>query len=138
MFERFKDPAFLEEYRTSAKYEKIRSQYKTLYEQVNIVPMPITFSKLRMFSECGDRGQFEQAYNQHFDKLVMCAYMAIIYGEERYIRELEDCLYDVLSVYCWALSAHIPDLNEENYYELDLASTAHGVTLAIIYKLLGD
>lgn len=138
MFEKFSDPKFLEEYRTSAKYEKIRNQYKELYEKVNIVPLPITFSKLRMFSECGERGQFEEAYNQHFDKLVMCAYMAIIYEDEKYLRELEDCLYDVLSVYVWALSAHIPDINEENYYELDLGSTAQGVNLAIIYKLLGD
>ena len=138
MLEKFADPSFLEEYRTLPKYEKIRTRYLELYERVNVVPMPITFSKLRMFSECGDRQQFEQAYNQHFDKLVMCAYMAIIYGEEKHIRELEDCLYDVLSIYVWALSAHIPDLNEENYYELDLASTAHSVTLAIVYKLLGD
>ena len=138
MLEKFLDSSFLEEYKTSLRYEKIRSQYQAEYERVNIVPMPITFSKLRMFSECGDRRQFEEAYNQHFDKLVMCAYMAIIYGDEKYIRELEDCLYDVLSVYCWALSAHIPDLAEENYYELDLSSTTQSVTLAIIYKLLGD
>ena len=138
MFEKFSDSAFLEEYRTSPKYEDIRKMYKDHYDKVNIVPMPITFSKLRMFSECGERAQFEEAYNQHFDKLVACAYMAIIYGEDKYIRELEDCLYDVLSVYVWALSAHIPDINEENYYELDLGSTAQGVTLALIYRLLGD
>ncbi|MBO5262567.1 MAG: heparinase II/III family protein [Clostridia bacterium] len=138
MFEKFLDPVFLEEYRTSKKYEKIRTQYKELYEKANIVPMPVTFSKLRMFSECGERYEFEEAYNQHLDKLVMCAYMAIIYGDEKYIREVDDCIYDVLSIYNWALSAHIPDLNEENYYELDLASTAHGATFAIIYKLLGD
>lgn len=138
MFEKFLDPAFLEEYKASPKYEKIRNQYRELYDRLNIVPMPITFSKLRMFSECGERYQFEEAYNQHFDKLTICAYMAIIYGDDKYICELEDCLYDVLSVYCWAISAHIPDLNEENYYELDLVSTAHSVTLAIVYKLLGD
>jgi len=138
MFERFLDPVFLEEFKTSPKYEGIRAQYLELYEKYNIVPMPITFSKLRMFTECGERGQFEEAYNQHFDKLTLCAYMSIIYGDEKYIRELDDCLYDTLSVYCWALSAHIPDLSEENYYELDLSSTAHGVTFALIYKLLGD
>ena len=138
MLERFLDPIFLEEYKSSPKYEKMRTQYKELYDRLNIVPMPITFSKMRMFYECGDRSEYEEAYNQHFDKLTICAYMAIIYGEEKYIRELEDCLYDVLSIYVWALPAHIPDLNEENYYELDLASCAHGVTVAIIYRLLGD
>lgn len=138
MFEKILNPEFIEEYKTSPKYEKIRQQYLDYYNQVNITPMPITFSRLRMFSECGERYQYEEAYNQHFNKLFACGYMSIIYGEDKYIRELEDCLYDVLSIYVWALSAHIPDLNEENYYELDLASTAHGVTLAIIYKLLGD
>ena len=138
MFEKFSDPVFLNEYKTSPKYEKIRNDYLELYEKFNIVPMPVTFSKFRMFSECGERAQFEEAYNQHFNRLTMCAYMSIIYGEEKYIRELDDCLYDVLSMYVWALSAHVPDINEENYYELDLASCGHSVTLAIIYKLLGD
>ena len=98
MLKKFTDPVFLEEYKSSPNYEKIRQQYIELYEKVNIVPMPITFSKLRMFSECGKRYEFEEAFNQHFDRLTMCAYMSLIYGEDKYVRELDDCLYDVLSI----------------------------------------
>ena len=77
MLNKFTESKFLDEYKTNPKYEKIRNQYLEYYEKVNIVPMPITFSKLRMFSECGERSKFEEAYNQHFDRLVMCAYRSV-------------------------------------------------------------
>ena len=138
MLDKFKDKSFLEEYRTLAKYEYLRNGYKKLYEQHNIVPMPILFSKLRQFSEKGERGEYEVVFNQHINKLQLCAYMAIFYEDKEYLSELEDCIYDVLNIYVWAISAHIPDINEENYYELDLVSTAIGSTFAVIYYLIGD
>ena len=138
MLDKFKSKEFLEEYRTLPKYEYIRNGYKKLYEEHNIVPMPILFSKLRKFSEAGERGEYEVVFNQHINKLQLCAYMAIFYEDKKYLEELEDCIYDVLNMYVWALSAHIPDINEENYYELDLASCAIGSTFAVIYYLIGD
>ena len=138
MLDKFKSKEFLEEFRSSPKYEYLRNGYNRLYEQYNIIPMPYLFSKLRKFSEEGERGEFEVMFNQHINKLHLCAYKAIFYEDKEYLTELEDCIYDVLNMYVWALSAHIPDINEENYYELDLASTAIGSTFAVIYYLIGD
>lgn len=137
MLERFKNPEFIRDYLENPKYEELRTQYKALYDEHNIVPMPILFSKLRKFSECGERGSYEVVFNQHINKLQITAYMAIFYGD-KYLSELEDCIYDVLNMYVWALNAHIPDINEENYYELDLASSAIGSTFAVIKCLIGD
>ncbi|MBQ8566575.1 MAG: heparinase II/III family protein [Clostridia bacterium] len=95
------------------------------------------FSKFRLFAEKGERNLYEYAFNQHVDALTLHAFNTIVYGDE-HLSKLEDALYDVLSIYVWALPAHVPDINEENYYELDLASTALGATIATIDCLLGD
>ena len=136
MLDKFKNPEFIRDYLENPKFEEIRAEYKRLYEESNIVPMPILFSKLRKFSECGERYSYEAVYNQHINKLQLTAYMAIFYGDE-YLSDLEDCIYDVLNIYVWAISAHIPDINEENYYELDLVSTALGSSFAVIDYLIG-
>ncbi len=137
MFDKFLDPVFLNEYKTSKKYEEIREAYLGFYNKSNVELKALLFSKFRMFAEVGERNAYENSYNEHMNKLLGTAYMSLIYGDEKYIRELEDCLYDILSVYVWALPAHIPDINSENYYELDLASCTLGSTLALIYHLLG-
>ena len=138
MLDKFKSEAFLKEYRESEKYAPLREEYKKLYEEtVFDEPLMVKFSKFRMFAEKGERNLYEFALNQHLASLNLNAYMAIFYGGE-YISKLEDSLYDVLSIYVWAIHAHIPDINEENYYELDLCSTAVGSTIAIIDLLLGD
>lgn len=138
MLDKFKNPEFLKEYRESEKYAPIRAQYEKLYaEKVVDEPLMLKFSKFRMFAEKGERNLYEFALNQHIDSLVLNAYMALIYGGE-YISKLEDNLYDVLSMYVWAIHAHVPDINEENYYELDLCSTALGSTIATIDYLMGD
>ncbi len=137
MLEQFLDNEFLEEYRTSDKYKEVREAYLKLYNEYNKDLYALSFSKFRKFSEIGERGSFEEEWNSHNRKLHICAYMALIYGGE-YLCQLEDCLYDMLSIYVWALPAHIPDINEENYYELDLCSTTVSSTIALIYHLLGD
>ncbi|MBQ7906362.1 MAG: heparinase II/III family protein [Clostridia bacterium] len=137
MFDKFKDPKFIEEYRTSPKYEELRSKYLEYYNIKNKPLSILEFSKIRKFSEIGERSSYEVDHSDHIRKLIACAYMALFYGED-YIRDLDDCIYDVLSIYCWALPAHVPDITEENYYELDLCSTAMGTTLALIYHLMGD
>ncbi len=138
MFEKFKDPEFIKEIRESEKYAPVRAQYEKMYnEKVVDEPLMLKFSKFRLFAEKGERNLYEYALNQHIDKLSLNAYMALIYGG-KYISELEDALYDVLSIYVWAIHAHVPDIKEENYYELDLCSTALGSTIATIDLLLGD
>ncbi|MBQ8840841.1 MAG: heparinase II/III family protein [Clostridia bacterium] len=137
MFEEFLNTDFLREYRESDKYESIRGAYLELYEKHNKELKTLSFSKIRRFSELGERYSYEKDWNEHYYKLHICAYMAIIYGGE-YLGQLEDCIYDMLSIYTWALPAHVPDINEENYYELDLCSTALSSSLALIYHLLGD
>ncbi len=138
MFEKFKDEAFLKEYRESDKYALLREQYEKRYQERNFdEPLMLKFSKFRLFAEKGERNLYEFALNQHIDTLYMNAYKALFWGGE-YISKLEDALYDVLSMYVWAIHAHVPDINEENYYELDLSSTAVGSAIAIIDYLMGD
>ena len=138
MFERFKKPQFIKELRESPKYAAIREEYKRIYDaQVVDEPLNLKFSKFRMFAEQGERDTYENALNQHIYALNLNAYMALIY-EGEYISKLEDALYDVLSMYVWAIHAHVPDINEENYYELDLCSTAVGATIATIDCIFGD
>ena len=138
MFERFKKPQFIKELRESPKYAAIREEYKRIYDaQVVDEPPNLKFSKFRMFAEQGERDTYENALNQHIHALNLNAYMALIY-EGEYISKLEDALYDVLSMYVWAIHAHVPDINEENYYELDLCSTAVGATIATIDYIFGD
>ncbi|MBQ8393557.1 MAG: heparinase II/III family protein [Clostridia bacterium] len=138
MFDKIKDPVFIKEVRESEKYALLRKRYKEHCERtIKAEPLNCKFSKFRLFAEKGERNLYEYAFNQHVDTLTLHAMNTIIYGDE-HLSSLEDALYDVLSIYVWALPAHIPDINEENYYELDLASTAVGSTLATIDYLLGD
>ncbi|MBO5374278.1 MAG: heparinase II/III family protein [Clostridia bacterium] len=138
MLEKFKDEAFLKEYRESEKYKLLREQFEKMYaERTFDEPLMLKFSKFRMFAEKGERNLYEFALNQHIDTLHMNAYKALFWGGE-YISRLEDALYDVLSIYVWAIHAHVPDINEENYYELDLCSTALASAIAMIDYLMGD
>ena len=138
MFEKFKNPEFIKELKESPKYASVREEYKKIYDnQVVDEPLNLKFSKFRMFAEQGDREAYETALNQHVHALALNAYMALIY-EGEYISKLEDSLYDVLSMYVWAIHAHVPDINEENYYELDLCSTALGATIATIDYIFAD
>ena len=138
MLEKFKSPEFIKELRESPKYEKARKKYEELYkERVKEEPLNLKFSKFRLFAEKGERNLYEFALNQHIDTLVLNAYMALLY-EGEYISRLEDALYDVLSIYVWAIHAHVPDITVENYYELDLCSTALGATIATIDYIFGD
>ena len=138
MFSKIKDPAFIKRVSESDDYANLRERYEEVCKNtIKDEPLNIKFSKFRLFAEKGERNLYEYAFNQHVDKLTLYAYKTLIYGDE-YLYDLEDALYDVLSIYVWALPAHVPDINEENYYELDLASTAIGATVATIDYLLGD
>lgn len=138
MFNKIKDPVFIKELRENKRYAELLRRYDEACERViKDEPLSCKFSKFRLFAEKGERNLYEYAFNQHVDKLVLYAFKTIIYGDE-YLSELEDALYDVLSIYVWAIPAHIPDINEENYYELDLTSTSVGSTVATIDYLLGD
>ncbi|MBQ7353651.1 MAG: heparinase II/III family protein [Clostridia bacterium] len=137
MFEKFKDPKFLEEYRHSDRYKDVRDAYLEHYNKYNKELKSLLFSKFREFSEIGTRGAYEAMWNDHIHKLHSLAYMTIFMGDS-YLYDLEDCIYDILSAYVWALPAHVPDINEENYYELDLGSTSTACTLALIHYLLKD
>lgn len=138
MFEKIKDPVFIKEVREGEKYALLRKKYKEHCEKtIKDEPLMCKFSKFRLFAEKGERNLYEYAFNQHVDALTIHAFNTIVYGDE-HLSKLEDALYDVLSIYVWALPAHVPDINEENYYELDLASTALGATIATIDCLLGD
>lgn len=138
MFEKIKDPVFIKEVREGEKYALLRKKYKEHCEKtIKDEPLMCKFSKFRLFAEKGERNLYEYAFNQHVDALTLHAFNTIVYGDE-HLSKLEDALYDVLSIYVWALPAHVPDINEENYYELDLASTALGATIATIDCLLGD
>lgn len=138
MFDKIKDPVFINEVREGEKYAILRQKYRDYCKNtIKDEPLNCKFSKFRLFAEKGERNLYEYAFNQHIDALTLHALNTIIYGDE-HLSALEDALYDVLSLYVWALPAHIPDINEENYYELDLASTAIGATIATIDYLLGD
>ena len=138
MFSKIKDPAFIKQVSEGDDYANLRERYEEVCKNtIKDEPLNIKFSKFRLFAEKGERNLYEYAFNQHVDKLTLYAYKTLIYGDE-YLYDLEDALYDVLSIYVWALPAHVPDINEENYYELDLASTAIGATVATIDYLLGD
>ena len=138
MFEKIKDPVFIKEVREGEKYALLRKKYKEHCEKtIKEEPLMCKFSKFRLFAEKGERNLYEYAFNQHVDALTLHAFNTIVYGDE-HLSKLEDALYDVLSIYVWALPAHVPDINEENYYELDLTSTALGATIATIDCLLGD
>ena len=138
MFSKIKDPAFIKRVSEGDDYANLRERYEEVCKNtIKDEPLNIKFSKFRLFAEKGERNLYEYAFNQHVDKLTLYAYKTLIYGDE-YLYDLEDALYDVLSIYVWALPAHVPDINEENYYELDLASTAIGATVATIDYLLGD
>ena len=138
MFSKIKDPAFIKQVSEGDDYANLRERYEEVCKNtIKDEPLNIKFSKFRLFAENGERNLYEYAFNQHVDKLTLYAYKTLIYGDE-YLYDLEDALYDVLSIYVWALPAHVPDINEENYYELDLASTAIGATVATIDYLLGD
>ena len=138
MFSKIKDPAFIKQVSEGDDYANLRERYEEVCKNtIKDEPLNIKFSKFRLFAEKGERNLYEYAFNQHVDKLTLYAYKTLIYGDE-YLYDLEDALYDVLSIYVWALPAHVPDINEENYYELDLASTAIGATVATIDYLLED
>ena len=138
MFDKIKDPVFINEVREGEKYAILRQKYRDYCKNtIKDEPLNCKFSKFRLFAEKGERNLYEYALNQHLDALTLHAFNTIIYGDE-HLPKLEDALYDVLSLYVWALPAHVPDINEENYYELDLVSTAVGATMATIDYLLGD
>ena len=138
MFDKIKDPVFINEVKEGEKYAILRQKYRDYCKNtIKDEPLNCKFSKFRLFAEKGERNLYEYALNQHLDALTLHAFNTIIYGDE-HLPKLEDALYDVLSLYVWALPAHVPDINEENYYELDLVSTAVGATIATIDYLIGN
>ena len=98
MFDKIRDPEFIKRVRTSKEYAPLREKYEKTYSLlVKDEPLSCKFSKFRLFAEKGERNLYEQAFNQHVDKLGLSAYRAIIYGDE-YLPDLEDALYDIFQV----------------------------------------
>lgn len=118
----------------------------TAEEMIDEPIIAISFSKFRLFAETGDRGSFETSapggYFNHRKFLVTFGLLSWLYGEERYIKKLEDAIWAVCDEYSWSLPAHMNGQSltrlETEGHTIDLFASETGSALAEIINLVGD
>lgn len=72
-------------------------------EPINVLP----FSLFRLIDDTGNRVAYEQAYFVHRKRLIVFGLLAWLFGDEKYIREVEDAMWAICDEYTWAFPSHI-------------------------------
>lgn len=68
----------------------------------------ITFSMLKEFERSGNRLIFENAYFKRRKQLFSLVITYILENDEKYIKPIEEKLWEWCELYTWELSAHVP------------------------------
>lgn len=154
------------EARSPQRWEQIRSIHKNQLEELikigdNYFDDPIkglTYSTYRIYEETGTRKEYETLYFNRRRRLNLFAVLSLAYGEEKYLRELEDILWAICDEFSWCVPAHldtwsrvvpirenmfvergkIRGVGREHRKHIDLFSAETGFALAEILELLED
>lgn len=123
--------------------EKFISDLKARCEEYYVNPTPtLPFSEFKRFQEEGNRSGYEQHYYFRRRKLYFTFYLAWLYGTEKYISDLEDCLWAILDEYTWVIPAHLGttalDSLQEDGHIIDLFAAETAQALSEIVSCIGD
>lgn len=118
-------------------YEEIEESSNRLIDQ----EMPrLTYQLFSEYFKSGNRLAYEGLYFLRREYLLTFSLLALIDEEKKYLRRLEDVIFDMCDEYTWALPAHIgeSEWNEDARFVLDLFACETAASLAEIITLLGE
>lgn len=123
LFAEARDGSKWEEIRTSEFYKEMVEEITAQAEKFLLTPITaIPYSKYRLFSENGNRSEYQEYYFERRARLNVFAFLSMLYGEKRYIEPLEDAIWAICDEYTWCLPAHLPNGgNEASYGENAIA-----------------
>ncbi|WP_238858728.1 heparinase II/III family protein [Clostridium sp. YIM B02569] len=108
LIEKFNDRKFWQKIREKSIVNKsIKILYKELEKLENEIMPECNYSLYKKFAVEGNRKKFENVYFKRRHYLNTYALCALLDGEEKYIRKLEDIIFSICNEYTWALSAHL-------------------------------
>ena len=123
--------------------ESLISQLKETQEEYSATPTAtLPFSEFKRYREEGNRSGYEHHYYFRRRKLYYTFFLAWLYGTEKYISELEDCLWAILDEYTWVIPAHLGETALESLQEdghiIDLFAAETAQALSEIISVIGD
>lgn len=103
------------EARSPEKWEHIRTTHKSqLDELIKIADRyldhsieGLTYSAYRTYGETGSRKEYEAMYFDRRCRLNLFATLSLVYGDEKYLRALEDILWAICDEFSWGVPAHL-------------------------------
>lgn len=154
------------EARSPEKWEHIRTTHKDQLEKLIkiaewYIDMPIeglSYSAYRKYEETGSRKEYEAGYFNRRSRLNLFAALSLVYGEEKYLRALEDTIWAICDEFSWCVPAHldtwsrvvpirenmsgvhgrIRGVGREHRTHIDLFSAETGFALSEILELLEE
>ena len=142
LFKESKDTRLWEKIRKDKAYESFRKDLDEGWNLSNKEPiMPLTFDLFMVYMNTGSRWEYEQAYFRRRLALNSSFMCFMIYGDEKYLKRLENVIMLICDEYTWALPACGVDTETDcetvsTYIELFAAETGHA--LSEILYILGD
>ena len=135
------DKKLWEKIRTDKAYESFRNNLDDAWTLSTQKPiMPLTFDLFMICQNTGSRWEYEQAYFIRRLALHSSFMCFMIYGDEKYLKRLENVIMLICDEYTWALPCHVGDETDceklSTYIELFAAETGHA--LSEILYILGD
>ncbi len=141
LFRESADKKLWEKIREDEAYEDFRKNLAEAWEQTEKKPlMPLTFDLFMMCKNTGSRWEYEQEYFARRLALNTSFMSYMIYGDEKYLKKLENVIMLICDEYTWAHPAHVVDIDDSEelsvYIELFAAETGHA--LSEILYIIGD
>lgn len=107
---------------TEEKIEQIKThpfykdEYSYIIKEADLLlnePIPhISYTEYIRFDADGDRTAFERKYFTRRRRLLFLAFASITQKEEKYIKALEEIIWEISNEFSWELPAHIANLTE--------------------------
>lgn len=137
-----------DEIRTSPYYRSMLHDLVEEGKKLQLQPIPqLSYSIFKLFDETGSRVEYEKLYFARRHRMNVFAILSLVFGDAKYIAELEDTIWAMCDEYTWCLPAHlggrslqIPNHNgnQDHHQVIDLFASETAFYLAEIIHLLKD
>lgn len=140
LFREFNDEK-LEQVRTHPYFSKIREYILTQADEMIVTDPPrIKYSDLHAYVTTGSRDPYNIAFEPYRARMNMLFQAYLVTGDEKYLPELADTIWNICDMESWCPPAHIQEWSgvAARRKHLELSSTSIGKTLAEIVYYIGD
>ena len=131
----------LDQIRNHPYYSDIREAIITEADAMLESELPrIRYSKMHLYVTTGDRYIYQGDTQQYYNRMSTLFYAYLVSGDDKYLPELADTVWNVCDFECWSPPAHVREWSSvaSRRRYLEISSTAIAKAMAEIIYYIGD